>query len=290
MENLQTLSSLAKELPAKVATNAQNLIERMGTVIEGIGDEPVEWRPPMLRLVQGTTDRGSIPKGTAIGSFVLGEKVLEQPMQFIPIRIWDARQYWDPDQTSNRILCWSPDSKLGSMFGECGTCKHRVWNEEEGGSDCGKLKSALVINNDLSEVFTVNFAKSNYKIGMELESTMRKAGVNSYARTYALSSTTSSSAKNVEIFKLEVLDEKLRKTPAEYIAFLKELFTKVSADRKSSLDSFYENTKRRMEQIRLSGDTPVAIENAASTDSGKSEIAVTAEKSSVSELAKGYTI
>lgn len=285
MQNLDKLKALANELPDTVKANALALIEEMGTVVEGIGDEQVAWRPGYLRLVQGTTDRSTIPKGTGIGEFVLGEKKVEQPLHFIPLRIWDARQMWDPDQTSNKILCWSPDSKLGSVYGDCRTCKYKDWVEGQG-SDCGKTKTTIVIDSTLSRVFTITFGKSNFKVGSELEGAMKKAAVPTYQRTYGLTSATNSTAKNVENFKLEILDDKLRKTPDSYYAFLKELFDLISSDRKAMLDTFYENAKIRKEQLALSGNAPAA----ALEDSSSSTVSVEVNDAAVSEMAKGYVV
>lgn len=250
MENIEKLAELAAALPEAFKKSASQLIEEMSTPLEGIGDEPVAWRPNFLRLVQGTTDRGSIPKGTSIGDFVLGERKLEQPLRFIPIRIWDSRQYWDPDQTNSKMLCWSPDAKFGHIGRECKGCPHAEWREE-GGSDCGKSKSVLAISANLDAIFTVNFSKSNFKIGVELEGLMKRAAVAPYNRVYGLASATSSTAKNIENFKIEVLDEKLRRTSEELLPFLKELFAQVTADRKSTLEVFYEGALRKRDQLLL---------------------------------------
>lgn len=286
MENLQNLKALAATLPENLRANALKLIEEMGATVEGIGDESQSWKPSYLRLVQGTTDRGSIPKGTGIGEFVLGEEKLEQPLHLIPIRIWDARQYWDPDQTSNKMLCWSPDAKQGSVFGNCKSCSHASWVEGEG-SDCGKIKTAMVIDAGLSKVFTINFGKSNYRVGTEFEGMMKKAGVSTYARTYGLSSTTSPTAKNIEIFKIEALDDKSRKTPEALLPFLKELFDLVSHDRKAVVELFYQNATARQERLAASGNAPAQIStNVEAAD----EVKVAVNESAVSEMAKGYKL
>lgn len=293
MQNLDNLKAQAELLPDAVKSNALKLIELMATPVEGIGDTPTSWKPPYLRLVQGTTDRGSIPRGTGIGDFVLGEEKLEKPLPFIPIRTWDSRQYWDPDQTSNKILCSSPDAKAGYAFGECRTCPHSVWKEGEG-SDCGKGKNIIAIDSTLSKIFTVNFYKSNFKVGNELETIMKKAAVNAYARTYGLSSATNGTAKNVENFKIEVLDDKNRRTPEAYLPFLKELFNMVSVDRKMNLDSFYENLAKKQSVAALSApDSTLSIGTntgtAASTDA--TEIKVQPEATQVNtKMAKGYSV
>lgn len=294
MQTLDTLKAQAATLPESVRANALKLIDVMGTPVEGIGDEPTPWKPPFLRLVQGTTDRGSIPKGTGIGEFVLGEEKLEQPLHFVPIRIWDSRQYWDPDQTSNKILCSSPDAKVGYAFGECKTCPHAVWKEGEG-SDCGKGKNVIAITSDLSRIFTVGFYKSNFKIGTELEGYLKKAAVNTYARTYGLSSATNSTAKAVENYKIEVLDDKARRTPEEHLPFLRELFTMVSADRKSNLDVFYENMARKRDLQALAVNAAPTLENSTVTtvepaEATVTEVKATVNKGAVNSMAKGYTV
>jgi hypothetical protein len=288
MQNFENLISVAQNIPGKLKDNALTLIEQMSAVIEGIGDEPVVWKPSFLRLVQGTTDRGSIPKGTGIGEFVLGEEKVEQPLHFIPIRLWDARQYWDPDQTSNKMLCWSPDAKLGSMFGDCKDCQHSKWVDGEG-QDCGKIKTAMVISSDMSKVFTIQFGKSNYKVGTELEGLLKKAGVPPYYRTFGLVSATSSTAKNVENYKIEVLDDKLRKTPEHLLPFLKELFNMINSDRKASLDQFYENTRHRQEQLALSGNSPIQIGNKSSSEV-PADIPAVVNTAAVSDMALGYKV
>lgn len=289
MENLENLKTLANQLqPDAVKTNALNLIEEMGSVIEGIGDTPITWKPPFLRLVQGSTDRGSIPRDARVGDFVIGENKLESPFKFIPIRMWDARQYWDSDQTNNKMLCWSPDAKLGYIGRECKGCEHAKWDPDKG-SDCSKVKGMLAISADLSKIFTVTFAKSNYKVGMELENLMKKVGSHSYTRTYGLSNTTSPTAKNVEMFKIEVLDDKTRRTPAEFLPFMKELFDRSSADRKAMLDGFYESVTKRKEMLAISGETETLSITGNTINNSDSVVEVQEAKPATS-AAKSYTI
>lgn len=287
MENLENLMSLAKELPKEVVENAVALVTEMGSTIEGIGDEPIAWKPGFLRLVQGTTDRSSIPRDARIGDLVIGEHKLDAPFKFIPFRIWTGRQYWDPDQTNNKMLCWSPDAKLGFIGRECKGCPHAEW-KEEGGSDCSKNIGVMAISADLTRVFTVTFAKSNYKVGLELEGLMKKAGVAPYARVYGLGSATSATAKNVENFKIEVLDDKSRRTPEAYLPFLKELFDRITADRKSMIDAFYEGALKRKDQLAIAGGEQQAL---ISNNAGESNVTIEDDAGDKkSPLAKSYSI
>lgn len=289
--NLDSLIELAKKLPKVYKENAEALLTRMGEVIEGIGDEPIRWRAPNLRLVQGTTDRTTIPKGTAIGDMLIGEHKVDQPLKFIVLRTWEGRQYWDPDPNESKLLCSSPDSKLGYNFGYCNQCQFKVFNEETRKSECGKTKNALVIAADFSEIFTITFAKTNYQAGMYLESVLKKAGVAPYRRVYGLSTETNAKYKNVENYSVELLDDKEKNVHADLIPFLQELFKVVGDDRKESIDKFYEVVLSRVEDHKQltsnessgGADSTVMIEDSSSGSSEGGE-------TQVSDLAKNYIV
>lgn len=290
--DVSNLQILVAELPEELRDNAANLLEEMGGAIEGIGDEAVEWKPPFLRLVQGTTDRRTLPKGANIGSFVLGENLLDNPMKFIPLRMWTGRQYWNPDPNVNKMICYSPDAKLG-MLGNCRGCVHSAWVEGEG-SACSQHKTLLAITADFSKVFSITFSKSSYKVGTELENAMKKAGVAIYGRTYGLASEPNPNAKNTEIFKLEILDDKARKTPLPALPFLKELFSTIDRDRKKMLEVYYEGAEARAEKLRLASSTAPALEgpnggaNEGSVET--TEITVSTPEAQPSSMSKKYTL
>jgi hypothetical protein len=286
--NVDSLKTLAQDLPESHKQNALDLLERMGEVIEGIGDKPQTWRPPLLRLVQGTTDRSSIPKGTAIGDMLIGETKLEQPFKIIPIRTWDGRQFWSPDPNESKLECWSLDGKLGWIGMYCNQCPHKVFNEETRKSDCGKTKNILAMTSDFSDLVQITFSKTNYAVGMDIEAAMKKAGVAPYKRTYGLSSATNSKFKNVENFALELLGDKDKVTDDALVPFLKELFNVVNTDRKESLDKFYEIVLERKDTVTAllpssesSADSNLKLEDDTATD---------VEASTVSELSKNYQV
>lgn len=283
--NTEKLMELANSLPASIKDNAISLVTRMGTVIEGIGDEGVEWRPGFLRLVQGTTDRTSLPKGTGIGDMVIGEKKLDAPFFFYPLRLFRERQLWDPDQNNAKMLCQSPDAKMGYIGRECKGCPKAEWIEGQG-TECNLVWSLLAISADLTEVFKVTFSKSGYKVGTELEGLLKKAGVLPYQRKYGLSSTTNPNAKNVEMFKIEIPDAKDRKAPDEILPFLEALFQQVGDDRKQMLTAFYEAATRRVGQVALPGMETLKIAD----ESQGTTVTEAATEGTVSEMAKGYTV
>ncbi len=265
MKNLEKLVELAAALPDAYKAGATELVERMGEVIEGFGDKPLEWRPELLKLVQGTSDRGKLPKGAGIGSFVLGEDVMETPMKTIPIRLWTSRQYWNPDPEQAQMLCNSPDGVTGFQYGECRACPYSKFDEENKRSQCSKTLSVLSITGDLKRIFVTNFSKTNYMSGMDWQGLMKKAGVAPHKRMYTLASLTSTKAKNVELIKAEPLKEG-SKVEGPVLDFVTELSRVSGEDRKLSLENFYEyvaNKKARGDQQALSAPADVVLLAAA---------------------------
>lgn len=258
--NLEKLMELALELPEAVKQNAVNLITRMGETIEGIGDVPVGWRAGTLKLIQAMSDRSKLPKGANIGDFLLGETVITQPHPVYVLRSWDARQYWSPDQNEAKMLCSSPDNKLGYIGLNCKECPHSKFDEETKKTECNKIKVFMVVSADLSDVFMINFAKTSYKSGGDWEMMMKKAGVAPYRRVYGLKSEGSKTYKNVETLAIETFEGDKRDTPAEYLPFVTELFNQVGAERKTMVDDFHRIVLARKQD-------PALLANASGADS-----------------------
>lgn len=249
--NLEKLTALAQSLPDTVKQNALDLLERMGEVIEGIGDRPVGWRAPTLKLIQAMSDRSKLPKGANIGDFLLGEDIVAQGTKVIVLRSWEARQYWSPDQNEAKMLCSSPDAKLGYIGQECKTCPHSVYDAEAKKVDCNKIKVFMVVTDDLSDVFLVQFAKTSFKNGGEWEGMMKKAGVAIYRRVYGLKAVASKEYKNVETIGIETYEGADRDTPKEYLEFVAELFNQVGTDRRESVEVFHKMILERKKNPEL---------------------------------------
>ena len=258
--NLEKLKELALTLPDSVKQNALDLIERMGEKIEGIGDTPISWRAQTTRLVQAMSDRSKLPKGANIGDILLGESILNQPCDVIPLRSWKARQYWSPDKDEAKVLCSSPDAILGYQGTECKKCPHSVFDEESRKTECNTMVVVMVVKADLSDVFMVNFSKTGYKTGGEWQGLMKKAGVATYRRVYGLVSKDSKEYKNVSNIAIETYSGEKRDTPAELLPFITELFNQVGAERKDHVDNFHKIVLSRKQD-------PSLLANAAGADS-----------------------
>lgn len=253
--DVSNLVELASALPESVSQNALDLLERMSATVEGIGDGDIEWKPPILKVVQATTDRSSLPKGTSIGDLVIGDEKIEQPLTVIPLRLWDSRQMWSPDKDDSRVLCWSPDAMTGITGQACKTCPHQVFNTEENRVDCTKNKSVMSISADLRHIFISNFSKTNYSNGMEWQGLMKKAGVSPYRRLYDLNTEASKKHKNVEALIATPVALPAGNIAEELKPFIEALFTMVSENRKEHLIQFKEMASARASQLALNAPT-----------------------------------
>lgn len=250
----------------------------MGHKIEGIGDNPIEYRPENLKVVQPSSDRSKLPKGSQIGSILLGEKQVSQPLKTIPLRIWDSRQMWSPDKDENKVLCWSPNGKVGSKYGLCKDCSFGKFDEEANRSACNKQKTVLGVTDDLSMMFTTTFAKTNYQNGAGWVKMMTKAGVAPFRRVYEMKTETSKKYKNVESL---LVDTQNQVTPDGYLPFLEALFIKINEDREQHLIKFEEMVRSRQ-------DVPALQDKSATDDAVTTTEALPSPEQST--LAKKYQL
>jgi len=291
--NIEKLAQLVADLPEPYKANAQALVERMGAVIEGIGDEGVKWRTPTAKLMQATSDRSKLPRGATIGDIIVGERILQKPARFIPIKTWDSRQYWSPDKDEEKMLCSSPDAKVGYIGANCATCKHAVFDETTNKTECNKVKSFIVILEDLSDIFIMNFGKTSYKIGLAYEKNLKKAGVMPYRRVYGLSSVSNKQYKNVENLDIELYDGDKRDTPAVLLPFVEELFKQVKFDREEMLIAFHKMvTERRQDPSLLTGsnsDSELVMLEDGSDEASSPPVGIEAAPAK-SSMAKKYVV
>lgn len=281
MKNLDKLAELASTLPAAT----QELVTKMGEVIEGIGDRPVVYHPALMRVVQGTSDRSKLPKGATIGSIVIGEEIAEQPFEVIPLRTWTIRQYWNPDPENSQMLCNSPDAQVGFRYGKCRDCQFSKFDEEANKSQCNKVVSVLAISSTLDKLFYISFSKTNYSNGTDWVGLMKKAGVSPFKRTYVLKTETSKKSKNVEVLTAAHAGI----TPTEKLPFLEELFKISGEERTESLKSFYEyiETKKADTPLPAIGYSP-ADDGHATIDSPVSVLEPAVADSVVDKLGTKY--
>lgn len=252
IERLEQLKTIAGNLTGKKKTNALALIELMGSVIEGLDDKPIEWYPDTLKLVQGVSDRSKLPKEAIVGSFVIGQTILPQPLDVIPILTYNTRQYWTPNQDEARMLCSSPNGEFGYVYGDCRKCEFGKFSEEQR-AQCNKTITALVITVNFDRIFRIVFAKSNYANGMELKKLIRESRTNTYNKSYRLTAVGSKKAKNVEVINVENYDNSIL-TGAD-LEFTKELYRLSKEDRDAQLAGFIKYINDKDERLALESRT-----------------------------------
>lgn len=284
MSDYSAIKAAIEGLTGAHRQNALDLVERMESTIEGIGDRERGWAPPFLKLIQPTT--GDVPDGASAGSLVVGDEVLLKKkgdaLTLIPLRVWDSRQYWDPDPNNAQQLCNSPDAKTGYTYGNCFQCPYGKWVDDKP-APCGKSKSFLAITSDFAHIVQINFAKSNFKFGKDWEGLLKRASVSPYRRAYAM---TTEKAAKAPTYNMKVAPADVRPEP-EHLDFLQALFAKIGDDRKAMLDNFYEGVAARKERKALAGPSEDTVEdeaiNVIETDADEGE-------SEVDSGAKGYAL
>ncbi len=284
MNNLENLAALADKLESPLKENAASLVVRMGEVVEGIGDTPIHWRPDNLRLVQATSDTSKLPSDARIGSIVVGEDVIPQPFKVIPLKLHHTRQYWDPNPDNAQILCSSQDAKYGSRYGECRQCPYAVFDETTNKSQCNKTITVLTIDDQLKNLFFINFSKTNYRNGMDWEGLMRQAKTSPFKRTYSITSEVSKTSKNARVLKAEPITGV--KNEGALLDFLEELYNRAVSDRTEMLDRFYEYVKSRTAAAALAAPSQPAALISDQTDSVVEDAITVVESAPVSPAAE----
>lgn len=282
MTNEQLFEIAGKIKDEGLRENAVSFLNKMTEVIEGIGDKPIEWRPSGLKVVQSMSDTDKLPSGAKAGDLVLGDDIVKDDLLVFPLRVWDSRVMWHEDTDRNEIICQSPDGRNGYRFGNCFQCPHSKYREGEG-VDCNKTKNFMVVKSDLSDVFVCNFAKSQYAMGMDWESTMRKMKTHPYNRQYKLSTENHPKYKKVKALVAsptrETLDEDVRE-------FLAALFERIREDREKQLESFSAYLEKKEE-----GQGNPALENrSVGEDDPVKTIGVEAADGEADPDSKTYTV
>lgn len=286
-EEMNHLTTLANAIEDEgVRSNALSLLERMEAVIEGIGDRPLTWQPTIMKVLQSMSNMDNITEGGApvtAGSLVAGNVTVANGLPVIPLCLWQSRSLWDPDTDNTKRLCSSPDAKVGWAHGNCYDCAFGSSKEEGKAPPCNKEYSFLVIAADLSDVFKLTFAKSQYKSGMDWQKEISYTRTHPYKRVYGVRGDSSAKNKKVKEIRASLIGNTNAQEFATdaYMTFLNALYEKQTHDRKQSLVEYHANYEKRM-LLRSNGETGQAIE-----DHSQGEPSAMAQE--VASSSEGYT-
>ena len=81
---------------------------------------------------------------------------------------------WGEREENNRVpTCQSMDRKIGSNFGECATCPHQPWRDNQK-QLCSDDAGAFMLTKDLKELVLVRFSRTSEPAGRQLMRLVRK--------------------------------------------------------------------------------------------------------------------
>lgn len=223
--------------------NALALLDRMGEVIEGVGDKPIQWHPSMLKLVQSTTNTDTLPSCKP-GDFILNNAV-HKSLNIIPLRMWTVRDLWPEDLGNDRRICESPDGITGWKYGSCRECQFSQWVEETNKVPCTKSLRFLCIDTNLSNIFLINFSKTGYRGGMNFEKLVKSTKTHIYRRSYTIDATRHPENKNVFLTSASFAAPDTFVLTPDVEAFLRELFSYAGESRRHALEAFQAGMERR---------------------------------------------
>lgn len=257
-EEYQNLAALANAIKDETKrTNALGLLERMNTVIEGMGDRPITWLPTQIKILQSMSDMDKInaddPRDKVAGSLVAGNRVIPQGTKVVPLMFGTARSLWDKNTENTRKLCSSPDGKVGWVYGTCNTCPHSKGVDAESLPACNKEIVFFAMAEDLSDMYRLNFAKTAYRSGMDWTKEIQQARTNPYTRTYSLNGESYEKKKTIKIIKANLESVRTNATDPDVLAFLAAMATKQIADRKNFLVQYHKSVADRL--IAMTEDT-----------------------------------
>ncbi|HET8686253.1 MAG TPA: hypothetical protein VFM18_06265 [Methanosarcina sp.] len=251
---LELFNNLANAIQdeAKKA-NALALLERMATCIEGVGDRPITWLPTQIKILQNMSNMDNIsaddPRAVTAGAIVANNFVLPQGIKVIPLMFWNGRSLWDPDPNNSRKLCSSPDSKIGWAHGSCYECAFSKAPDGEQIPPCSKEFVFLVIAEDLSDIYRVTFAKSQYRNGMDWSKEVIASRTHPHKRIYSLVTEASEKKKTIKVLKAKMEDVRTANFTPDVMAFLDAMSKKQLADRKNYLEDYHNYVNKRIAMV-----------------------------------------
>lgn len=141
-----TGKEVAKKTGGDVAI-PEDVLAEMEAASQGIKEKldlGQDVRLPQLRLVQATTDSGTVgdaPPGSIYDTF---SSNAEQTMQVVPLQMFKSRAYFAAGNIGDPPVCTSPDAVLGygEPGGDCTRCPHSNWRQ---GGKCQLRYNYLVM-------------------------------------------------------------------------------------------------------------------------------------------------
>lgn len=176
-EMLDALRTLATDtsLPADIRKAVERLVDQAAQVKPGMEEVSTRWRIPRIQIAQATSTTAAKPENAKNGDlFTTAGQTLEKPFPFIPFHFSHENIMFPTG--AKAPTCQAPDAKLGQPYGECQKCPNLPFGMQNGGkgdqkkTDCQNQIVVTVMAADLSQVYTIQFAKTSRGAGSALQS------------------------------------------------------------------------------------------------------------------------
>lgn len=190
--SFDALAALATDsrLPTAAQASVRALVDLASPNKRGMEEMVSAWQQPRMHIVQPTTQSDARPETARNGDlFTSTGQSLGTAWKGILIYMFEENVNF-PEQ-SKVPACSAPDAKLGSQFGKCVECPYLPYGKQRGGSgeqqktDCNNQITAIMLAEDLSQVYSVSFAKTSRKAGTALK-TLARAQPDIWAQSYTL--------------------------------------------------------------------------------------------------------
>jgi hypothetical protein len=163
------LNALIEKADDEDSLGLQKLIKSAKPVVKGREEMAAQWNIPTIRIVYGTTKDPSKPANAKPGEmYATNGRMIKAPFVFTPLYIFETNRMFQEGQ--NAPVCWSPDAKLGTMFGHCNRCTHQPLGKNPSGerTDCNNGVSMIVLAMDW-KIYRMEFFKTSRKAGASVD-------------------------------------------------------------------------------------------------------------------------
>jgi hypothetical protein len=147
----------------------QRLMKSAKPVVKGREEMAAQWNIPTIRVVYGTTKDPAKPASAKVGEmYATNGRMIKAPFKFTPLYIYESNRNFQDGQTAP--ICWSPDAKLGTMFGHCARCTHQPLGKNPSGekTDCNNGVCMIVMSEDW-KIYRLEFFKTSRKAGASVD-------------------------------------------------------------------------------------------------------------------------
>lgn len=147
----------------------QRLMKSAKPVVKGREEMAQQWNIPTVRVVYGTTKDPSKPANAKVGDmYATNGRIIPSPLVFTPLYIFETNRMFQDGQ--NAPTCWSPDAKLGTMFGPCNRCVNQPMGKNATGekTECNNGVSMIAMSQDW-KLYRLEFFKTSRKAGASVD-------------------------------------------------------------------------------------------------------------------------